>query len=70
MCRFWFERSSGIAAILNPFLGYDTTAKLVRESLQKNKSIKNLIIEKGYLSKTKTNKLFSISKLTKPNLSS
>jgi len=70
VCRFWFERSLGIAAILTPYLGYDKVANLVKESLKTNKSIKDLAIKKGLLTKTEAVKLFSISKLAKPNLSS
>ncbi len=68
MCQFWFERSSGIAAILNPYLGYDTVTKLVKESLKKNMSLKKLIIEKKLLDIKIINKIFQISSLTKPNL--
>ncbi len=68
MCRFWFERSSGIAAILNPYLGYDKVAQLVKESLQKHKTIKDLIIEKDLLKKSILDKISSRDYLTKPNL--
>ena len=68
MCRYWFERGSGIAAILNPIIGYDKTAELVKESLKRGKSIKDLAIEKGYLTKEKAEEIFNIKKITGPNL--
>lgn len=68
MCQYWFEKSSGIAAILNPYLGYDKTAKLVKMALKLNKPIKDLAIELGYLSKEKAAKIFSVASLTKPNI--
>jgi len=68
MCRFWFERGSGIAAILNPYLGYDKTAALVKESLKTGKNLKELVIEKRLLTREKVAEIFDIKKITGPNL--
>jgi len=68
MCRFWLGRSSGVAALLNPYIGYEKAAKLVRLSLETNRPIKDLAIEKGYLTKKKAEELFSPAALTKPNI--
>lgn len=68
ICKFWFERSLGIAAVLNPYLGYDKVAQLVKEALNKNISIKELIKEKKLLSPKIINKIFSINNLTQPNI--
>jgi aspartate ammonia-lyase len=68
MCQYWFSQSSGIAAILNPYLGYDKTAALVKLSLRTNKPVKQLAIEKKYLSKEEMEKIFAPDLLTKPNL--
>lgn len=68
MCQFWFERGSGIAAILNPYLGYEKTAQVVDLSLKTNKSIKEIAVKKGYLSPQKAKDIFSIKNITKPNL--
>lgn len=69
MCQFWFEKSSGIAAVLNPYLRYEKTAVLVQLALKTNKSIKELAVNKGYLTKNQADKIFSLKSLTKPNLS-
>jgi len=68
ICRFWFERSTGVAALLNPYIGYEKAANLVKLSLQTNRSIKELAIEKGYLTQKKVDILFSVKNLTKPNI--
>lgn len=68
MCQFWFKRSSGAAAVLNPYLGYDKTAILVRESLEKNLSIEALAVKKGYFGKNQASEIFSPKNLTGPNL--
>jgi len=67
-CRYWLDRSSGIAAILNPYLGYDKTIELVKISLKTGKSLKDSAVEKGFIPKDTANRLFRLKHLTKPNL--
>ncbi len=70
MCNYWLKKSSGTAAVLNPYLGYDKTAQLVKLSLQTNKPLKGLVVQKGYFTSKQADKIFSVSGLTKPNLKS
>ena len=66
MCRFWFERSAGIAAILNHHLGYEKTAEVVNFALSKNMSIKDAVLEKKYLAPETVEHIFKIENLTRP----
>ena len=66
MCKYWFERSVGIGAILNRTLGYDKAAQVVKYALENNSSIKQAVIEKKLLSEKEIEKLFSVEKLTNP----
>lgn len=70
MCRFWFENGSGVAAVLNHYVGYDKAAQLVKISLENNKPIQDLAIKKGYLTARQAKEIFSPSNLTRPNLKS
>ncbi|MCL4339188.1 aspartate ammonia-lyase [Patescibacteria group bacterium] len=70
MCRYWLETSSGIAAVLNPYIGYDKTAKLVQKSLETGKTVKQLTIESGYISKQLAGEIFNIRNMTGPNIKS
>lgn len=67
-CRYWYEKSSGIAAILNPILGYDKVTGLVKESLNRKVTIKELVSQKHLLSDSRIKSIFSVENLTKPNL--
>ncbi len=49
-CMDNFERSAGLATILNPTLGYDEVAALVKEGLVRKKSLKELVLEKKLMS--------------------
>jgi aspartate ammonia-lyase len=49
-CRRNFECSAGLATILNPALGYDRVAALVKEGLAGGKNLKTLVLEKNLMS--------------------
>ena len=49
VCACHFEVSAGLATVLNPRLGYDKVAGLVKESLQTRKTLKELVLEKGIM---------------------
>ena len=59
----YFEKTLAIGAILNKTIGYDKAAEVVREAIKKKKSIKEIVIEKGILSKKEAEKLFNIKDL-------
>jgi aspartate ammonia-lyase len=68
LCNYYLENSMGTATALAPYIGYDKTAKIVKESLKTNKSIKYLIIKQKLLTKEQLKKILSYNNLTKPNL--
>jgi len=49
ICAAHFERSAGLATVLNPRLGYDRVAALVKESLRTGKSLRELVLKKRLL---------------------
>ncbi|WP_337861035.1 aspartate ammonia-lyase [Ferroplasma sp.] len=53
------ERSFGSAALLNPYLGYNTMAEIVEESLETGKSIKDLVLATGKIDEKKYNEIFN-----------
>ena len=62
-CQKYVFQSSSLATVLNPVLGYHQTAKIVKESLEKNTSIKDLLIKKGILDKEKIEELLDPNKM-------
>lgn len=65
-CLNYFETSGGLGTVLNPKLGYDKVAELVKESLRTKKPAKELVIEKGIMTEEEFERL--VSKSTEPNL--
>jgi aspartate ammonia-lyase len=65
-CRRHLERSAGLATLLNPRLGYDRVAGLVKESLSSGKTLRELAVEQGLLTDAEVERLIASS--TAPNL--
>lgn len=58
-CRANFEASAGLATILNPTLGYDRVAALVKEGLACGKNLKTLVLEKQLMGADELDRLLS-----------
>jgi aspartate ammonia-lyase len=58
-CRKNFESSAGLATILNPALGYDRVAALVKEGLASGKNLKTLVLEKHLMSEAQLDHLLA-----------
>ncbi len=56
-CRKHFEASAGLATILNPVLGYDRVAELVKVGLHQDKSLRTLVLEQELMSETALDEL-------------
>lgn len=65
-CRRYAEESYGIAAALNPYLGYGKAAECVRESVQTGKTLRQVILEKKLLSAAAIERILSPENLTQP----
>ena len=49
-CRELIEESAGIATALCPYIGYARAAQIAKEALKTNKTVRELVIEKGLMS--------------------
>ncbi len=58
-CRQNFERSAGLATLLNPALGYDRVAALVKEGLATGKTLKSLVLEKELMTEQALERLLA-----------
>jgi fumarate hydratase, class II len=48
-CRFYAESSPSIVTPLNKYIGYEAAAKVAKRSLAENKTIRQVVIESGYV---------------------
>ena len=50
-CYEMVKNSIGIVTALNPVIGYKTSSKVAKEALETNRSVYDIVLEKGLLSK-------------------
>lgn len=62
-CRQFAEATLAIATALNPIIGYSAAAETAKEALRTGKSVKNVVIEKGILSKRKAERILNPERL-------
>ncbi|MBI2136714.1 aspartate ammonia-lyase [Candidatus Woesearchaeota archaeon] len=67
-CRYLLERNPIIATALNPFLGYEVVAELVKEALKDDKSIREVVLKYNLIPLKVLDDLLDHIKLTKPNM--
>lgn len=56
-CRQYLEQSIGLATILNRYIGYEAAAQVAKESLEKGKSIREIVLERNILTQEEWDKI-------------
>ncbi len=64
-CRRMVENSIGLVTALNPVLGYEKSSQIAEEALQSGKSVVEVVLEKGYLSREELEKILSPEKMAR-----
>ncbi len=65
-CLSEAKNTLGLATVLTPLIGYDRASKIAQEAFEKRKSVYELVIEQGILSKRQVDRLLSPLRMTKP----
>ena len=58
-CRQMVENSIGLVTALNPILGYEKSSLIAEEALRTGKSVVEVVLEKGYLSREQLEQVLS-----------
>lgn len=66
-CLDFAEKSVSIATALNPVIGYEKAAEVVKTALKEGKTIKQVVLEKKLLSEEKYNQVVRLEKLVDPH---
>jgi len=61
--RQMVEHSIGLVTALNPLLGYEKSTEIAEEALRTGKSVVEVVLEKGYLSKDELEQILSPQKM-------
>lgn len=65
-CRYYAENSFGIAAALNPHIGYSKAAECVKEAVRTKRTLREVVLAKGFLSEKELARILSPENLTRP----
>jgi aspartate ammonia-lyase len=49
VCRGFMERSTGLATLLNPAIGYDAAAKVMNQARAEKRTVKEDVVERGLM---------------------
>jgi aspartate ammonia-lyase len=67
-CRYWVEHSAALATALNPYLGYNTAAEVVKEFVRTGRPIREIVLDRGLLSEAQLNEILSVRAMTEPGI--
>src|SRR5579875_2426663 len=64
-CRAYALSSPAIATALNPYIGYEAAAKVVKQALAEKKDLRTVVLEKGLLSEEEVDRALDVEAMTK-----
>jgi len=67
-CKELAEKSVGLATVLNPFIGYEKAAAVAKEAVATGKTIREIVLAKGILSKKEIDKILDPMAMTRPRV--
>ncbi len=67
-CREFARASMSIVTVLNPHIGYAHAAEVAKEYLTSGKSIAQIVLERGLLTKDRLEKIFELRSMTEPGI--
>jgi fumarate hydratase class II len=64
-CAAQVEQSMALATALNPQIGYDNAAEVAKTAMKEGRTIREVAIEKGYLSEAEADDVLDPRKMTR-----
>ena len=65
-CRSEVHNSIGVVTALNPVIGYKNSTKIAKEALETGRSVYDLVLEHGILTKEDLDTILSPENMIKP----
>ena len=67
-CRAYAESSPSVGTSLNPYIGYEKAAEVIKESMKTGRSIRELVLERGLHDEADLDQALDVLALTKGGL--
>jgi fumarate hydratase class II len=64
-CRLYAESSPSIGTSLNPYIGYEKAAEVIKRSMKENRTIREIVLEEGLMSEADVDKALDVMAMTK-----
>ena len=64
-CREYAESSPSIGTALNPYIGYEKTAAVIKRAAKENKTIREVVLDEGLMSDEELTKALDIEAMTR-----
>ncbi|MGQ4555674.1 aspartate ammonia-lyase [Halobellus sp. GM3] len=64
VCEEQVERSMALATALNPTIGYDKASEVAKTALKEGKTVREVVVEKGYLSEDEADEVLDPESMT------
>ncbi len=64
-CRTYALSSPSIVTALNPYIGYEESAKVVKQAMAEGKDLRTVVLERGLLSEEEVDKALDVLAMTK-----
>lgn len=68
-CRTMVEQSVGIITAINPHVGYETASQIAKQALSTGQSIREICLERGYLTAEELDIILDTREMTEPGIS-
>jgi aspartate ammonia-lyase len=65
-CRNLVEHSIGLVTALNPYIGYKNSTRIAKKALDENRSVTELVLEEGLLSREQLDDILKPERMTAP----
>jgi fumarate hydratase class II len=63
-CRTYAESSPSLGTSLNPYIGYEAAAEIVKESVRTGRSVRDIVVERGLLSDEEVDRALDVLGMT------
>ncbi len=63
----WLAKNAILVTALNPVIGYEKGAEVAKEAMATNRTVHEVVVEKGYLTAEESQRLLDVRSLTEPN---
>jgi fumarate hydratase class II len=60
----WLAKNAILVTALNPVIGYQKGAEVAKEALATNRTVREVVVDKGYITPEEADRLLDVSSLT------